>query len=403
MVAGSKWIGSGLLLVSVLLCGCHPHRQYNTEPEQYLQVLSVPGQAGVSFDLGIVEFDDHGQFWDESQLDAVLGRIAERNAESERGILVLPFVHGWKNNADPSKASGDLVDFKQTLGEIAVDLQAGGEATPEAVIGVYLGWRGDTSMVPLQKQATFWGRRFAAERIASLNMRETLFRLMRATNKDPRSKVYVVGHSMGGLIVGQTLSQALTTLLMASGEEGLRVPANFTVLMNPALDALKSWQVIDYLKRANVRLELRRPDGSVELAPGPIIASITSEADRATGIAYPFGRSFSTVFTEFRNDHEEGEPSQRHLSLHAEGHVDYLVSHRAYVENGEVVLERVEGAYNDTPFWVIRVTKDICADHNDTRNPMLGRLIEQVSGLNSLYESDVSTWLVADYDLISGR
>jgi len=111
---------------------------------------------------------------------------------------------------------------------------------------------------------------------------------------------------------------------------------------------------------------------------------------------HSLGRKVTSVFTAFRTDHEHPLPSQRFLATHAEGHVDYLVSHKAWVEDGEVVFERVPGAYNDTPFWVIQVTTDICRDHGDTRNPMLARLIEQISLLSGLYETDVQTWMFAD-------
>lgn len=85
-------------------------------------------------------------------------------------------------------------------------------------------------------------------------------------------------------------------------------------------------------------------------AGGPLIVSITSEDDDATGSAFPFGRSIQKLGTSFRRDHAPGAPSQSHLVRHAEGHVDALLSHRARVVDGEVVLEPVEGSTNATPF-----------------------------------------------------
>ncbi len=372
------------------------HRIYNDRPDEYLQSIDVPGHDGVSFDLAIIEFDDHGVFWKLDQLEDTLRLIARRNNESDRGILVTPYVHGWQNNADPNEKDGNLRRFKEQMAKNAVKFSGGGANIPDRMVGIYLGWRGKTSGVPVHKKATFWHRRNAADRVASLNMRETLFRIMNATRARPDSKCLIAGHSMGGQIVGKTLSPSLTTLLLAGGDDGVLMPADLVVLLNPALDALASWQFIDFLKRSNARLELRSKSGEVFEAPGPLILSVTSETDKATGNAYPFGRSVTSVFTTFRKDHGADEPSQRHLATHTEGHVDYLVSHTARVENGKVVLDRVANAYNDTPFWIVRVTSDISKDHSDTRNPVLGGLIREIGTMNRLYNTDVQTWMVTD-------
>ncbi|UYV13106.1 MAG: hypothetical protein NCW75_02190 [Phycisphaera sp.] len=50
-------------------------------------------------------------------------------------------------------------------------------------------------------------------------------------------------------------------------------------------------------------------------------------------------------------------------------------------------------AFNNTPFWIIQVTSDISSDHNDTRNPVLAKLIDQISQLNGLYQTEVQVWM----------
>jgi hypothetical protein len=200
---------------------------------------------------------------------------------------------------------------------------------------------------------------------------------------------------MGGLIVGKTIAPSLTTLLLSNGSSGTRLPVDLVLLQNPALDGLAAWQLIDFLKRNNATLELRTPDGSIEIAQGPIIASITSEADTATSTAYPFGRSLTSMFSAFRTDLAPGAPSQRQLATHAEGHVPFLVSHVATVEDGEVVIRRVPDAWNDTPFWIVRASREISRDHNDVNNPLYGRLIQEIIRLNRVYDTDVETWILS--------
>ena len=383
-----------IAVAAKFLAGYVAHQIYNEESHAYIQQIQAPEREGVEFDLAIIEFDDHGVFWKLEQFEDTLDLIERRNVESEGGVIVIPYIHGWQSNADPRRRISDLMRFREELAKIASELAATDKGTPARIIGVYLGWRGATSRLPILKQLTYWDRRLTAERVVSLNMREALFRIMAATRTRPESKCVVVGHSMGGLIVGKMFAPSLTTMLLTNGRQGVYTPLDLVLLLNPALDALASWQFIDFLKRSNARLELRSANGEVMEAPGPIAVSITSEADAATGRAYPFGRIVSSLFTAFRADHDEYRPSQRHLATHAEGHVDYLVSHRARVENGEVILERTPGAYNDTPFWIIQVTSDISRDHCDTRNPMLNKLIDQVFHLNHVYETGVHTWML---------
>lgn len=59
------------------------------------------------------------------------------------------------------------------------------------------------------------------------------------------------------------------------------------------------------------------------------------------------------------------------------------------------MIERIPGAFNDTPFWVISASRDISRDHSDVRNPMYGRKIEQIIGLNEVYRADPETWMLS--------
>ena len=66
-------------------------------------------------------------------------------------------------------------------------------------------------------------------------------------------------------------------------------PADVVVPQYLALDRLEAFQLIEYLKRTQIRLEHRFSDGRVRLAGDPVITSIISEADWITGAAYPAG------------------------------------------------------------------------------------------------------------------
>lgn len=381
----------GLLVFS--FAGCTRHTLYNRDPEQYIRKIPVDQPGAATADLAIIEFDDQGVLWKQDQLEDAVRLIQIRNEETQTGTLVIIYIHGWLNNADPNDIEGSLERFQKSVYSTAA-AQSQKDSLADHVVGVFLGWRGKSNGTPLLREFTFWDRRQTAERLDSINMRETLFRIMKTAKQYPGSKCFVVGHSMGGLIVGKTLSPSLTTLLLSNEQRGTHLPVDLVLLQNPALDALSSWQFIDFLKRFEARLELRSLKGEVILPQGPAIASITSEADNVTQIAYTLGRKLENLFASYRKDTVGSEPKQRYLASHAEGHVEYLVSHRAYVQDGEVVLERIPNAFNDTPFWIIRVSKDISRDHGDVNNPLYSKLVMKIIDLNQIYRTDLQTWMI---------
>lgn len=376
-----------------LLQGCISNQLYNALPEQYVIDLAQPSDDSVGVDVAIIEFDEFGMLWAPEQLQAALELIRERNTNSGRGIIVVTYTHGWMNNADPDREENDLARFQDGMRALGRDLRADGAPAPDHVVGVYLGWRGATNRIPLWSTLSFWSRKDAAERVASYQMRETLFRVTAFAKARPDSKVLLSGHSMGGMILARTLAPTLSTLLLASGPEGVRAPADMVVLQNPALDGLAAFQLIEYLKRTGARLEHRHSDGRVEPAQGPVIASITSEADWVTGLAYPAGQILDNFARSFRDDLGADVPRQGKLANRAHGHMDFLVSHHARVEDDRVVIEPIPGAYNDTPFWIIQTTGEICRDHGDIYNDRFLELVEQVTKLNRLYETDLETWI----------
>ncbi|MEN0021231.1 MAG: hypothetical protein AAF747_10140, partial [Planctomycetota bacterium] len=201
------------------MSGCVAHKMYNPEPEQYISAVTLAEHPKATADLAIIEFDEHGMFWDRQQLDDTVELIRQRNAEQENGIIVLVFVHGWKNNADPNFES--VPRFRRRIEDIMAEQARAAENIPRHVVGVFIGWRGRSSALPIQGDATFWGRQAAAQRMVSYNTREAFFRLADVTDERHESTCAIVGHSMGGLIVGKTLGPALTTLLLRDGREGV--------------------------------------------------------------------------------------------------------------------------------------------------------------------------------------
>src|SRR5208282_154550 len=114
---------------------------------------------------------------------------------------------------------------------------------------------------------------------------------------------------------------------------------------------------------------------------GPLILSITSKGDWATGTVMPVLQAFSSVDKVFRsydkNREELGqEPhhSQEYYYLHNEGNVPEFLTHDVEPTGAKICAEHrwpyfqgEDGCYqvepvhrwNDTPFWVMTVSTHI--------------------------------------------
>ncbi|MEM1186688.1 MAG: hypothetical protein AAGI53_17000 [Planctomycetota bacterium] len=398
LLKGLRWLGVrcaddralviAFSLLSLSLQACVPHKQFFSDPADYLTQLAPNTPSSIGVERAVIEFDEFGSFWDIGQLEDTLALIERRNREHPEGVAVYVFMHGWMNNADGSREDGDLRRFEEAMLARIDQIDANIESPPGHVIGVFLGWRGATNRVPLYWQLSFWDRRRAAERIASHDLRETLIRLAGTTNMRRSSAIIVAGHSLGASAVTQVLSPGLSALILAAGDSGVPLPFDLVFHFNPAISAVVSKQFIDMLKRFNVRLEIVHADGRVTEAPGPFVASITSTSDWVTSTAFAIGERLGKSRLAFREDTAPGEPSQWELATTAEGHADFLASHRAWVEDGSVRLERIPGAYNDTPAWIIQVSPEISRDHGDIRNPRFSELLDILAQMNRTYDSD---------------
>jgi hypothetical protein len=375
--------------------GCVGLRQYHKERAEYLRTCEDPA-TGATADLCIIEFDDQGGFWDLRQLQDAVALIRQRNAESPNGIVTPVFIHGWKNNADWNMLDGNLRGIAGDLPESASLLQQQGGTHPSRVVGVYIGWRGEIARDPVTRALSFWNRLHAADRMASLHLKEALFSIIAATKERPESKIILYGHSMGGRILFKSIGESLINRSVHASGANHILPVDLVVMANPAISALEVARFVDLMKRHRLQLVVDGPDGEKIPAQGPLIASITSESDYATRRAFPFGQNVTRPFRAYRKDHPPGQPSQAYLAGHTDGHTDMLVSHRAEWVDGKVVLSEVPDRYNDTPYWVIRTTHDICRHHSDIDNPRMNELVRHLLELREAFKAGDRPQLLAD-------
>jgi hypothetical protein len=383
----------GFVAVGVALpFGCVGNRQFNVTPEDYLRMDAT--ESGLPFAVAVVEFDDQGEPWDLAQLDAAVDAIRRLNAKSEHGVILYQFIHGWKSNASRQRKSGRrLAWFWDQVSRLAdysgaSAIRIGEPARP--VVGLYVGWRGRTYSLPILIDASFWNRRVAAHRVASMRLIEVLQRTVRAAKENADSKCFLLGHSMGGMILEKTIGPIVMAEVLEVSTTGRSFPVGYDLIVsaNPSTEALYTKQLVDVLKKTEVSLVLEDEAEDRRPAAGPLMVSITSGADVVTRWMVPLAMNINSIFIRFRDPTDISQPSQRHLGVHTAGHVPFLHSHTAAVEGETVVLTEIPGRWNDTPFWIFQVPPEISADHGDISSPLLGRLMFDLMELNEVFDPD---------------
>jgi pimeloyl-ACP methyl ester carboxylesterase len=333
-----------LILVALTFVGCVGHDQYTTAPELFnadavrdgyrKSIRScgtvahaerdVDPEVDELCDLAIIEFDDQGEFWQRKQLDATLRLIHERSRPDQEALVIL-FVHGWQNDASPrNERRGNLASFNEVLLDIAAEQveqckEEIARLCGRPVVGVYLAWRGDTFRTPLGKSISYFHRRATAERVARVSFSHALHRIVnhakgvRVKGEDGKpvvwgtreSVVLVVGHSLGALILENTILRSLTHETDDFRES---FPVDMAVLVNSANDSVISRQFVDSLQGAPPA-----PDAQGRWSL-PLIVSVTSRGDWATRRLTPASQTVRRVGKTFRNypSSDDGRPIPRH-------------------------------------------------------------------------------------------
>ncbi len=346
-----------LFVAFVVLGGCAPYLPYRTDkPDASVDCSAnregqVPQACAKSvlertpdYDLMFVEFDDQGLQYPVQrvgtyaayQINLAMARLRDL-MKSYKGVSLVVFVHGWNHNA---KADDENVKtFRDLLESAAAVEQADNSGL--RVAGIYVGWRGLSTNIPLLRESTFWTRKAAATHIAEGSARE-LFSRLRAFRCDenakaagtdgcvepakgtsPAVRTMMIGHSFGGLIVFNAVSGSLTESLTADAdvrEPGQQMSrfADMVVLLNPAFEATRYTPLH--------RIATTRKYTNYE---SPIFVSITSTADLATKEAFPLGRSINSVFERTASEEESL------ANVNTIGHVPEYITHKLSKAEGE--------------------------------------------------------------------
>ncbi len=365
------------------VCGRHSMQAYNLNSDK-------------EYFLGFVEIDDQGQLRDRRQMQALVDKLYEMAGKDS--LLINVFVHGWHHSAEPG--DDNIENFKLSLAGLSkIERELKTNRVKRKVVGVYVGWRGESIEVPGINMLTFWDRKNTAHDIGYLGITELLLKLEEIANvrnsiEPPvKSRLITIGHSFGGAVVYSATSQILLSRFVNSQPQKGAVTSaegfgDLVVLLNPAFEALRYAPAFD----------LAQSRCSYFADQVPKLAILTSETDNATGMAFPFGRTFSTIFEthgelqrkdcNFMTELDEGKADRS-----AVGHYLPLVSHQltpaenkrpqqvARFENrgnfwtrqvnggstrfGETMLTHLGKTPAHSPYLNIRVDKALMDGHND--------------------------------------
>jgi hypothetical protein len=372
----------GSLVVVALLCGCeHLHPVYQNTSAQ--PTKSIVPESG--YDLAFVEFGEQGSYQDPTQLQNAVDLIKRTPRP-----LVITYVHGWHHGAD----SRDVGNFSGWLSQISkTQLIRDSGLHP---IGVYLGWRGESTTIPVIRQFTFYSRKAAAERLASnFDCYDAIAAVSQAAreSRGPGEQYTVlIGHSFGGLVVERSVAHAINAEMHGHAAADRSLPADLILMVNPASDSILTRQMI-------AALASRHTENS-----RPFLVSLTSTADAATGTAFPVSTSLAAttkVFNDVPVPGTEQRESERRFYTATPGHNNFLINHETVKmektiqapgglnalqtnlshnlsgevfttdgPNGTLDLWHLKRTGNvDVPYWDVKVDPTIIKDHGDIWNP----------------------------------
>jgi hypothetical protein len=390
--------------------------------------VHAPGEQD-EYHLGFVEYDDQGQLRDPAQMQKVMGEFQRLAAADD--VLLISFVHGWHHSAKPE--DGNIKSFREMLGKVSIMESIGSKQQgrkKRKVVGLYIGWRGDSISVPYVNGLTFWDRKNTAHDVGQQGVTEVFLKLEEIVNvkkgidqsvpQPSNSRLVVIGHSFGGAVVYTSLQKILADRFIDSrANKTFQSDASgfgdLVVLMNPAFEAMRFGTLYDLSQQSCRRYF------STQL---PKLAILTSEADYATRYAFSIGRFFSTMFEShvtlkrhFCNQAgskgvqamkiEEGEADRKTV-----GHFKPYLTHRLEPSENkqvrsdnfqignlqdiwakhtnEVAVEfegsRLESLNRTTPlnpYLNIRVDKELINNHNDIWRPQIVAFIRDLIAIST--------------------
>lgn len=385
-----KFLKPALLGFSLVVLGCTPHRPYRAlakEPKSNENYVKSVGERPVKvvpdlekidphselakdclekytdrgFWLGHVEYTDYGSFWDPRQISTIERALSLKGEGGPgnlfaNGATIIVYVHGWQNNS--KEGNSNLREFRKLLADEAAKEKCRPADAKRGVLGLYLGWRGEsTPILGIKHLTTYWARKRVAHRVGQGSMVETLARIknlhkgMAARSRKDNQTIYknnrlvLIGHSFGAAALYSAVGPHLESKFLepywdarrnakrsGSDTQMERVTGygDLVVLINPAFEALP-YRSLHYAVHSNQNVNYD-PKQSV------LMVVLSGQGDAANKTYLPIGQLLGNRQQVFTMD--PALQSEQRQMLTSLGHNEKYQTHELKVAaEGSPVLK----------------------------------------------------------------
>lgn len=209
-----------LLTLVTFNSGCVQNAAYRTKAPAFCYqnncesaFIEHHNHPNEGYDLAFVEFSERGNVFDRERMNEVIQYINNQEKNSRDGIMLLVYAHGWHHNAK-NQENGDVNDFRNTL-----RITSKNRFDKRKVIGVYIGWRGESLGIDHLNLVTYWGRKNTARQVGGGSVSELLLRLnqIAARGEEHNKNIFVItGHSLGAALILTAMKDALLERLISA-------------------------------------------------------------------------------------------------------------------------------------------------------------------------------------------
>ncbi|MEQ1860910.1 MAG: hypothetical protein ABMA13_13325 [Chthoniobacteraceae bacterium] len=266
---------------------------------------SVRNGVQHNYNLAFVEFHEDGYAQDERQL-AEAGKLIRK----ARKPIVVVYVHGWHN----SSKSKDVCRFERFIHGLANTPIV--RAHGHEIVGVYVGWRGESvdaerlGKLSFVNTFSYWDREDAGHLLANgkkVGAGTSLLAAVRQLGREVESvrargvgcQSVLLGHSFGGLVLEETIGQAIEDGLETGSEDA--ITWDLAITLNCANRAAYSRGLLEKLDEAftyeaGKGFVARKQRSVVIPAHRSVLIAVGAANDRATKVALPLGNWLGSVF-----------------------------------------------------------------------------------------------------------
>jgi hypothetical protein len=332
----------------------------------YIETASVGKSLPSS--CSFVEFDERGDYLDFWQHRHAYEKILSLASSHDR-LTVVVYVHGWRHSGQ----SHDVIAFAEFLSQ----LNEAHSDKPRRIHGVYLAWRGAAlrhiipqdeifkkitdafgcEIVDLRCRARFplltraletlsyFDRKGVPEhKFSGTSLSRTLFSCALAAKRNVRDcETLLIGHSFGALMLERTFQNAAISALTAAWSWGHPeratevnpLPFDTVLLVNSAAPSIYAKQFQSYLAaHRQAMVDARVPHANV-----PIIFSLTSTTDWATGLTHPLANSLCFLVPSLRRQYLgtdftlERVPANAHTTIRQSYYYRHTPGHNPLIVN----------------------------------------------------------------------